>query len=107
MCVYCQIADWARNYIPPTYPPYTPPYSPTGNWNLPMWQELQEILRRVKALEDKVGDCPCPDGGKLAYLGEIKEKLDFLVEKEKKLEDEKEGLEESLRADFEKGRIGG
>jgi hypothetical protein len=102
MCVYCMIADWARQYSPP--PPnwvqpfvlYTPPlpqFYPVPNqyppnpasqpspWSRDQLDGLADILKRVKALEDTVGGCPCEEPEKLDYLGSIREQLDRIEQK--------------------------
>lgn len=98
MCVYCMVGDFYDKYWPINPPP---PYQPQpGTTPLPIiiqpvvipdaqelerLREIQEILKRVKELEDKLG-CPCDDPaqrGKPEYIKKIQERLDELEKKTK------------------------
>ena len=88
MCTYCMMADWARTWIPSPmpfpnkppnwpYPPLTPaPAPPAPVWPKEMLEQFEDLLRRVKALEDAAGGCPCEEPGKLDYLAEIRKLIE-------------------------------
>jgi hypothetical protein len=83
MCTYCMIADHFFRYDPP-WPPINPypihplipmPINPPGlPWGVDRLKELQDLLRRVKDLEDKLG-CPC-EPNKADYLDLIKQRIE-------------------------------
>lgn len=96
------IADWANRWVPGPHtpiapitpspwpvpyptpipePPFPTPWKETPKEKLPSWtreqyQDLMEILHRVKDMEDKLGGCPCEDESKMNFLKQIKEYLD-------------------------------
>lgn len=72
MCVYCMIADWGKEFAPPD----------RYQWTRPMLDQFEELLKRVKELEDKVDPCPCPDESKMDFLKEIRDKLDEIERRE-------------------------
>lgn len=89
MCTYCMIADHAFRYYPPWNPdpgfipnplipaPVVPgPFVP---WPLERLREYEELLKRVKALEDQLG-CPC-EPNKADYLKMFRERIDALEKK--------------------------
>lgn len=90
MCMYCMIADWGRQWIPgplpgsPTWPftpsippiPLAPPPTPAPMWPKEMLDQFEDLLRRVKELEDKLGGCPCEEPQKLDYLKEIRKLIE-------------------------------
>ena len=85
MCTYCMVGDfWFHHYppftVPPTHPayPYVPqPLTPVlAPWDLAKLKEFEDLLRRVKDLEDKLG-CPC-EPNKADYLGLLRERIDEL-----------------------------
>jgi hypothetical protein len=72
------MADWAHRWVPdPVNPPapWTPwnPYGPREPtpWERQQFDELMEILRQVKEMEDRLGGCPCEDESKMDFLKEI------------------------------------
>ena len=87
MCVYCMVADHIHRYWP--YPedpnpmplPPTVPTIPVREWTWPQFNEFEDILRRVKELEEKVGGCPCPNEDKTAFLVDIKRRLEAIDKK--------------------------
>ena len=85
MCVYCMIADHYHTYWPypgdPNPMPQTVPTVPVREWTWPQFSEFEDILRRVKELEDKVGGCPCPNEDKTAFLDDIKRRLEAIDKK--------------------------
>jgi len=98
MCVYCMIGDWQFQRNPPWQPgpnnpwhhlipqpttPLTPAYVP---WGLDQLKEFQDLLRRVKELEDKIG-CPC-EPNKADYLGLLSARIEQL-EKQLEIKDSK------------------
>lgn len=92
MCVYCMLADWVHKWVPSpkpsTFPvqpwtPWTPmpsptPVTPPVEWNRPQYEELIDILAKIKDMEDRLGGCPCEDDSKMDFLREIKERLDLI-----------------------------
>lgn len=102
MCVYSMISDWAHKYAPdpatrvtpitgPHYPypipaPWagvviSPPIQPAPwptTWTREQLDAFQDILARVKAMEDKLEVCPCEQPEKQDFLKEIKARLDAL-----------------------------
>lgn len=94
MCVYCMIADWIHQYTPdPYYPtpsiPISPlPYSPViplqpppqKPWTQEQLDQILDILRRVKEMEDALGGCPCEEPGKMDFLKDIQTRLDRIEE---------------------------
>lgn len=93
MCVYCMVPDFAQRWFPhpgiqpwapsPIDPyPYTYPSFPTTvTWTRDMLTEFEELVKRVKELEEKanvnVGEPPCfNDPRKLDFIEQIREILD-------------------------------
>lgn len=88
MCTYCMVADHFFRFNPPwpvgPYPDYPQhPLIPAGPlqppWPLDRLKEFQDLLQRVKELEDKLG-CPC-EPNKADYLGLLRERIDQLEKK--------------------------
>ncbi len=89
MCTYCMIGDNTfRHYPPwPNYPGY--PYSPlipapvgpviTPPWSIEQLKEFQDLLKRVKDLEDKLG-CPC-EPNKANYIELFRQRIEQLEKK--------------------------
>jgi hypothetical protein len=81
MCVYCMISDHEWKWNPPKNVPPNPlfpvPFVLPRPWSLEQFKEFQDLLNRVKALEDMLG-CPCDDPNKPDYLGIIKEAIEKL-----------------------------
>ena len=94
------MADWIYKYYPwptpttplnpwPSYvPPMTPPFpvapfnpQPTP-WTREQLEEAEDILARIKDMEEKLGGCPCEDPSKMDFLKEIRKRLDALEQKE-------------------------
>lgn len=74
MCAYCATADFIhRHLLPDPMPPW--PQSP---WDWSTLTEVRDLLRRIKALEDKVGACPAADPAKVDFLDDIRKRLDEL-----------------------------
>lgn len=84
MCVYCMIGDWHFRHDPPwkrdDFPPLPPqvpaPLVPVQPWELEKLIEFQDLLRRVKELEDKLG-CPC-EPNKADYLELLRKRIEEL-----------------------------
>jgi hypothetical protein len=97
MCVYCNLGDFAFKHNPPWNPPsypLTPPMYPTPwhpniptpvvpmpstPWPLEQLKEFEDLLKRVKDMEDKLG-CPC-EPNKADYIGLLKQRIEFLESK--------------------------
>lgn len=89
MCCYCMIGDHHFKFDPPwpnkpEYPwhPLIPaPLNPAPQppWSLERLKEFEDLLRRVKELEDKLG-CPC-EPNKADYLGLLKKRIEGLEKK--------------------------
>lgn len=91
MCVYCMVGDFYDKYWPinPPQPPAQPiiiqPVVIPDPLELERLKEFNEILKRVKELEDKLG-CPCDDPaqrGKPDYIKKIHDRLDELEKRAK------------------------
>ena len=83
MCCYCVIGDHFFRYDPPWIPvnpsPFIPPPlvpGPFTPWPIDRLRELEDMLRRVKELEDKLG-CPC-EPNKADYLSMLRERIEAL-----------------------------
>lgn len=86
MCIYSMISDWVHKYYPyewdPNHPfphapnPFDTPATPVFPWTRPQLDELEDILKRVKDLEERAGVCPCPEEGKQDFLDQIRKRLD-------------------------------
>jgi len=92
MCVYCMIADWQFQHNPPWRPtdPITPwppavplpaPLTPIRPWSIEQLKEFQDLLKRVKALEDELG-CPC-EPNKADYIKLLKRRIAHLENQER------------------------
>lgn len=88
MCLYCMVGDWQFRHEPPwpNVPPYptspfipAPMVPPQTPWSLEKLIEFQDLIRRVKELEDKLG-CPC-EPNKADYLGLLKQRIEQLEKK--------------------------
>lgn len=88
MCMYCMVGDWQFRRDPPwpNRDPYpTSPFIPSPvvpeqpPWLLEKLLEFQDLIRRVKELEDKLG-CPC-EPNKADYLGMLKQRIEELEKK--------------------------
>jgi hypothetical protein len=88
MCLYCMIGDHHFRFDPPWPNPSNPYYPihplvpaplmphPTPPWGLDRLKEFEDLLRRVKELEDKLG-CPC-EPNKADYLALFRERIEKL-----------------------------
>lgn len=87
MCVYCMIGDHHFRFDPPWRDPIDPfapihpqvpaPIGPwTPPWTIDRLKEFEELLKRVKELEDKLG-CPC-EPNKADYLALLRERIEKL-----------------------------
>lgn len=88
MCLYCMIGDHLFKFDPPwpnrdpyPYHPQIPQplVPPTMPWDLARLKEFEDLLRRVKELEDKLG-CPC-EPNKADYLALFRERIEALEKK--------------------------
>lgn len=85
MCAYCMIGDHQFRYDPPFIPSQPIPYIPQPltplpatwqPWSLDRLREFEDLLRRVKDIEDKLG-CPC-EPNKADYLTIFRERIERL-----------------------------
>src|SRR5258708_2717523 len=87
MCAYCNMGDWHFKYDPPwpnrsPFPnsPFIPaPIMPTHEhplWDLAKLREFEDLMKRVKALEDAAG-CPS-EPNKADYLGMLRQRIEML-----------------------------
>lgn len=87
MCLYCMVGDHFFRHDPPwpnrdPYPthPLIPaplnPLMPLQPWPMDRLKELEDLLRRVKELEDKLG-CPC-EPNKADYLALLRQRIEAL-----------------------------
>lgn len=80
MCSYCMVADHTWKYGSPwdgPVVPVTPANPPNFKWTMEQLKEYYELLKQIKALEDSIGVCPCPeDRGKPDYLKAIKDVIE-------------------------------
>lgn len=90
MCVYCFVGDSWFRHDPPWRrqdfekapwdlipQPVSP--APAIPWDLAKLKDYEEILKRIKALEDALG-CPC-ESNKADYIGLFKERIEALEKK--------------------------
>jgi hypothetical protein len=91
MCVYCFCGDFTFRHDPPWRVPPNEPYIPQPvkpwqpdqqPWSVDKLKEFEDLLRRVKDLEDQVG-CPC-EPNKADYLGLLKDRIAKLEKAAKK-----------------------
>lgn len=88
MCLYCMIGDHQFKFDPPWRDPFHPhqpihplipaPLNPlpTPPWGIDRLLEFEELLKRVKELEDKLG-CPC-EPNKADYLAILRARIEAL-----------------------------
>lgn len=92
MCTYCMMGDhhfrfdppWPKKDNDPAYPwhPLIPaPINPLPQtpWPLDRLKEFEDLLRRVKDLEDQLG-CPC-EPNKADYLTLLRQRIEALEKK--------------------------
>jgi hypothetical protein len=63
------------------------PVEKVPEWTRQQYDDLTDILQRVKDMEDRLGGCPCEDASKMDFLKTIKDRLDALEAKEKAAHD--------------------
>lgn len=83
MCTYCMIGDFHFRRDPPWNPPWPSPLIPMPvvplpviPWDLDKLREFEDLLKRVKDLEDRLG-CPC-EPNKADYLGLLRDRIEKL-----------------------------
>lgn len=86
MCMYCMMADHIHKWYPMPdevdpwiwdIPVTNPPNShPIASWSQQQLDELNDILKLAKDMEDRLGGCPCEDPNKLNFLIQIQENID-------------------------------
>lgn len=85
MCVYCFMGDHAFKFNPP-WNPADPPYWPSTvpqpqvpvvqPWKIEQLKEYLELLKQIKAMEDKIG-CPC-EPNKADYIKLFEERIEHI-----------------------------
>lgn len=90
MCLYCMTGDHFFRHDPP-WPnrdpyPYNPlipapinPLTPINPWPLERLREFEDLLKRIKALEDQLG-CPC-EPNKADYIELFRQRIEALEKK--------------------------
>lgn len=80
MCCYCATGDFVFRYDPPWKPDPWPPQVPQPlfpmpaiDWPLAKLKEYHELLKSIKAIEDKLG-CPC-EPNKADYIKMFEERI--------------------------------
>jgi hypothetical protein len=63
MCSVSVIQDYMRQRVAPM------------DWTRPVWTEYQEVLRRLEALDAKLGQPHCEDPAKAAWMAAVEERL--------------------------------
>jgi tetrahydromethanopterin S-methyltransferase subunit G len=66
MCLVSVMSDYGRNNIAPT------------QWTQPVFNEYQEILKRLAELDAKLNQPDCVDPAKAAWMREVEERLQKL-----------------------------
>jgi len=63
MCSVSVIQDYFRQRVEPT------------EWTRPVWTEYQEVLRRLEALDAKLGQPHCEDPAKAVWMRDVEARL--------------------------------
>lgn len=63
MCAVSAMYDYGRTMIP------------LQDWTRPAFNEFQEILKRIEALDKKLGQPDCEDPTKAAWMQQVEERL--------------------------------
>ena len=95
MCLYCYCAESAFKWDPPWKPlpqnPWHPniPYPPvnpvvTPPWTVDRLRDFEELLKRVKALEDAMG-CECVEPDKPDYIKLFEQRIEQLEKRSKEI----------------------
>ena len=63
MCVTSVVHDYMRQNVP------------IYQWTQPMFNEYQEIIRRLGLLDEKLNQPDCEDPAKAAWMKEVEERL--------------------------------
>lgn len=63
MCAVSATMDYMRQHIP------------IAQWDRPMFNEYQEILNRLAALDAKLGQPDCEDPAKAEWMQQVEERL--------------------------------
>lgn len=63
MCTCSVIADYGRTRVP------------MDAWTRPVWNDFQEILKRLEALDKKLDQPDCEDPAKAAWMRTVEERL--------------------------------
>ena len=66
MCAMSVVMDYGRMRIPP------------NQWTPESFGDFKEILRRLDALDQKLGQPECHDPAKAAWMREVEERLEKL-----------------------------
>lgn len=66
MCAVSATMDYMRQYVP------------IQDWTRPAFDEYKEILRRLEALDTKLGQPDCEDPAKAEWMKQVEERLSAL-----------------------------
>jgi hypothetical protein len=69
MCMVSVVMDYGRNI-------------PQQQWTTPLWNDFSEVIRRLDALDKKLGEPECHDPAKAAWMREVEARLAKLETKE-------------------------
>jgi len=92
MCVYCYCGDWIFQNRPPWKPTEYPlwpksvpmpisPYAPLP-MDVDQLKKLQDLLKRVKDLEDRLG-CECDPNKDADYINLLEKRIEYLEKQNK------------------------
>lgn len=62
MCMISAVVDYGRNI-------------PWQNWTPPLWAEFQELLERVRKIDEKLNQPDCEDPAKQAWMRDVERRL--------------------------------
>ena len=79
MCTVSMIHDWAKNI-------------PDPQWTRPMFNEYNELIRRLDEIDKKLGLANCEDPEKAAFIKRIEKRLNKLEKLVEKIEEKNESL---------------
>jgi hypothetical protein len=66
MCSVSVVQDYMRREVAP------------NQWTRPMFNEYKEILKRLEALDERLGQADCEDPAKATWMREVEDRLKAL-----------------------------